>query len=120
MQVLEKQIENKVVKWAKRRKIKLKKKERGELLDRWFMLPAGRLFIIEFKRPGGSIKKRQTKEIKELKELGYDVEIHDNSEEAIQAITSRLEATQVSDKGGKVHASKRMRRTLPRSRSRKN
>jgi hypothetical protein len=93
LQVLEKTIEGRVVSWARKRGIKVKKKFAGDLLDRYFFLPHGRLFIIEFKRPGGKLSPRQGRVIKELEELGYDVEVHDNAEEAIEAIQRRLEAS---------------------------
>lgn len=99
MSELEKKIEGRFVRWLKKNKIKFKKKELGELLDRWVFLPNGRLFIIEFKRPTGKLSRRQVIEIRDLRRLGYDVEVHTSSEEAIEAIKSRLEATCVSEEG---------------------
>ena len=119
MSVLEKRIEAKLTAWLKKNKIKCKKKAAGELLDRWLLLPGAHLFILELKRPDqGSLSKRQVKEIKELRSLGYDVEVHDNADEAIEAVEARLEATRLSEKGDKVHAAKLLRRSLSRSRLR--
>lgn len=92
MQVLEKHIEAKAVAWAKRAGIKVKVKMFGEHLDRWFFFPNGHLYIIEFKRPGQVPTPRQQKEIDELKELGFDVEVHDDSDEAITALRKRAMA----------------------------
>lgn len=113
---LEKAIENRVVNWAKKYHIKMRKKERGELIDRWFLLPKGKLFIIEFKRPGKYSKGRQANEIRELKELGYDIERHDNSDEAIEAIKKRLGAAWLSKESRKIRDRAERRRAVLRSR----
>lgn len=57
--------------------------------DRIFLTP-GKPFFIEFKRPGGEPEPRQAFRIKTLKKLRYDVEVHDNVEEALSAIRKRL------------------------------
>jgi hypothetical protein len=90
MAVLERDVEQPVVKWARANGIKIKKKMPGDQLDRWFMLPGGRVFIIEFKKPGGKLTPLQAKEISELQALGYDVEVHNDSEKAIRAIEKRI------------------------------
>lgn len=111
--------ENRFVKWLKKNKLKWKKKAIGELLDRWIFLPKGKLFIIEFKRKGqGELSRRQVSEIKELRRLGYDVEVHDDADEAIKAIIDRMEAARLSAKGNKVSSTKLLRRSLSRSRIR--
>lgn len=100
------------------------KKPPGSLLDQWLLLPAAHLFVIEMKRLGAKIKrgtqKRQWREIEELRKLGYDVEVHDNADEAIQAVEDRLEAARLSKEGREVHAQKLLRRSLTRSRAREN
>lgn len=118
MQVLEKSIERKFTQWLKKNKIKWKKKAPGELLDRWLLLPAGHLFIVELKRSRGKLLRRQIKEIKELRQLGYDVEVHDNADEAIEAVKIRLEAAFLSEKGDTIRAGKLLRRSISRSRVR--
>jgi hypothetical protein len=90
----------------------------GEELDRYVMLPGGHLFIIEFKRPGEWPKGKQARLIKRLKKLGFDVEVHTESEEAIEAVKERLEAQKLSRSGVKVSAKERSRRTVLRSRAR--
>jgi hypothetical protein len=88
--IRERDIERPFVAWAKKIGIKVKKKLPGEQLDRWLMLPGGRVMIIEFKAPGKKPTPLQAQEIKELQELGYHVEIHDNLEEAKQAVVNHL------------------------------
>lgn len=119
MRELEKKIEGRVIKWLKKNKIKFKRKHPGELLDRHIYLPTGHLLIIEFKRPGEKLFKRQEREIKELRKLGYDVQIHDDSEEAIQAIQARILETQISAaQGAKGNAAARVSCTISRPRLR--
>ena len=84
--VLERDIEAKVVKWAKDKGIKVKKKLPGEQLDRWFMLPGGRPFIIEFKVPGKKPTPLQQAEIDALMRLGYQVRWFDDADEAIKEL----------------------------------
>lgn len=122
MQELEKAIENRVVRWAKKSHIKMRKKVMGELLDRWFFLPNGYLLIIEFKRLGEKPFARQQYEIDELKELGYDVQVHDNSEEAIKAIQEAMGRcrSQVPKEGRKVWVTAKRSGVLPRPRTGKN
>lgn len=118
MSVLEKTIEAKFVRWLKQNKIKWRQKERGALLDRWIMLPNGYLFIVELKRPIGELSPRQITEIIELRKLYYDIEVHDNADEAIKAISDRLEAARLSKEGDKIHAAKLLRGSILRSRAR--
>lgn len=61
--------------------------------DRIFWLPGGRPFLIEFKAPGEEPTPLQQHRIGHLKKLGYDVEVHDDEDTALQAIRKRLEAT---------------------------
>ena len=84
--MLEKQIESPVVKWAKKQGIKVKKKVFADQLDRWFFFPNGVLVIIEFKVPGKKLTPLQQIEIEELLELGYNVEVHDDKEEAVERL----------------------------------
>lgn len=87
------EVENPVVRWLDKRKIAHRKMngmgQRG-WPDRLICLPR-KPFWIEFKRKGESLSKLQVYRIKKLKELGYDIEVHDDPEEAIEAIKRRLE-----------------------------
>jgi len=112
---LEKSIEASLVNWLRKNKIKWKSKASGELLDRWILLPDGHLFVIELKRPSGKLSKLQVIEIDQLRRLGYDVEVHDEASEAIEAVKCRMEAARLSKEGHKVSASELMRGSILRS-----
>lgn len=60
--------------------------------DRWFLIPGGRPFIIEFKAPGckDDPSPKQDWWIGKMKRLGYDVEVHDNHKTALRAIFRRV------------------------------
>lgn len=98
---LEEHIEKPVVKWAKSHLglevTKLNVQFSSGLPDRIFWIPGGKPFLIEFKKPG--IKKTlsplQQIKIPLLLKLGYDVEVHDNIEEAKASIQARVDAAKV-------------------------
>lgn len=46
--------------------------------DRWLFGPGGRLIIIEFKREGEKPDPHQDREIKRLRDLGFEVHVIDN------------------------------------------
>lgn len=58
--------------------------------DRMHLIAGGRPFLIEYKAPGQAPRPRQDERIKTLERLGYDVEVHDNRDEAIAAIERRV------------------------------
>jgi hypothetical protein len=60
--------------------------------DRVFFLPGGKPLVIEFKAPGEAPSERQAYRVGFLQQLGYDVEVHDDREQALEAIRSRVEA----------------------------
>ena len=60
--------------------------------DQEFFVPGGKPFLIEFKADGEEPRKLQAYIHKQLKEAGYDIEVHTNHLEAIAAIKRRLEA----------------------------
>jgi Asp-tRNA(Asn)/Glu-tRNA(Gln) amidotransferase A subunit family amidase len=58
--------------------------------DRMFLLP-GKPFWVEFKRSGDvELRPLQEHKIGILKDLGYDVEVHSDYNEAMAAIVGRL------------------------------
>ena len=57
--------------------------------DRIFWLPK-RPFLIEFKKPGESPKKKQSYIHDMLVKLGYEVEVHDDTDKALAAIRAAL------------------------------
>lgn len=81
------------------RSIKLNISGRRGWPDRMFMIPGGMPLLIEFKKPGGSVRplQRHTHEI--LKALNYRVEVHDNVISAFQAVERALETPRLPEKG---------------------
>jgi hypothetical protein len=88
--------------------------------DRVYLMPGGRPFLIEFKRPGESLRPRQEFRIECLKLWGYNVEVHDDADRAFQAITRALDSARLLKESSEVSAGARVRRFVPRSRPRKN
>lgn len=87
--VLESQIENAVIAWARARGIfvsKLQGMGNRSLPDRIFWIPGGKPLLIEFKRPGGKPTVLQAETILRLKNLGYEVHVIDSVEEAKRVI----------------------------------
>jgi hypothetical protein len=66
--------------------------------DRIFWLPNGRLFLIEFKRPGEKARKKQLYVHQLLRKLGYQVEVHDDADRAFEAVRAALATALVSKK----------------------
>lgn len=62
--------------------------------DRIFWIFGGRPLLVEFKAPGEEPEPKQVYIINELIRLGYDVEVHDNADEAIKSITEKMAAAQ--------------------------
>lgn len=62
--------------------------------DRVFWIPGGSPLLIEFKSgaPESGVDARQAQRIEHLTLWGYDVEVHNNAEQAIEAIRVRVEA----------------------------
>lgn len=87
--VLESSIEKPTVKYAKKRYnvdgVKMNILGRRSMPDRMLLFP-GTPRWIEFKRPGEKPTQLQAEKIKQLRELGYEVEVHDNKEKAFAAI----------------------------------
>ena len=104
MQVLESHIETKVCYDAKAklgiRSIKLTPAGQTGYQDRLFFMPGGRPLLIEFKRSGEEPEPKQEYLREELIDLGYNVKVCDNYDDAMEAIHQALEAAQVSVKGG--------------------
>ena len=89
MPVLEKEIEQAVVDYAREHGwlvLKLNNPWSRGWPDRLFISPSGRHVYIEFKRPGGAVRKLQVKRIEQLKENGCHVYVYDNAEYAIEKL----------------------------------
>lgn len=54
--------------------------------DRLFLIPHAAPLFIEFKAPGEAPRKLQKHIHTLIKELGYNVQVHDNEQNAIEAI----------------------------------
>jgi hypothetical protein len=103
--------------------------------DRMFLIPGGCPFFIEFKSPGEEPTLLQANTIKGLTEDGYDVEVHDDKDKAIEAIAKRIFGaaervygsfeiksvgpTRLPKEGHQVHDRAHGGSTVPRSRTRK-
>lgn len=82
--------------------------------DRQFFVGHDRVLLIEFKDPDGELGPKQVYMIEMLKGLGYDVQVHDNREEAFAAIESaKLETAQISKARRQVSPRTRRRYRAP-------
>lgn len=100
-------VEMPVVRWANARGIdawKINGMGARSRPDRQFMIPGGKPFWIEFKRPGEGLTPLQADTIAKMLRNGYDVEVHDDPEEAKRAIQRRLDAQEVPAPRRKVPA----------------
>lgn len=85
-------VQNPCVAWARRngiRATKLQGPGNRSNPDYIFWIPGGRPLLIEFKRPGQEPTPLQTHTILLFHDDGYDVEVHDTKESAIEAITKK-------------------------------
>lgn len=85
--------------------------------DRVFWLPGGRPFLIEFKRPGEEPRPKQLYIHNKLRNLGYQVEVHDNAINAFEAVIKALESTPLPEEGRQVLARAKTRLVILRQRN---
>jgi len=85
-----------------------------------FWLPGGYPFISEFKQPGEEPRPKQEDVINELIDLGYQVEVHDNPFDVLEAIITALEPRTSTKEGREILARARRRGSFLRSRDEKN
>jgi len=86
--MLESQIENPVVDAAKANGYQVRKVcwfGGRNAPDRLFMKP-GRGFFIEFKAPGEAPRPGQVREIRRMREAGFEVHVIDNLEEGLRLV----------------------------------
>lgn len=90
--------------------------------DRLYLLGHGAVLFIEFKDPDeGELSPLQARNHEMLRSLGYNVQVHDNKEQALEAIArAQLEAARISKESAPVHAGQRRRNRTAGSRPRKN
>jgi hypothetical protein len=104
----EKQIENRVVFYAKNKGwivIKLNPQWHRGLPDRMFILPGGKTVFMEMKKPGGKPSPLQKYFISWMKDLGHEAHILDNYDDAIRILDSAsLSATSDKDDVGAIRS----------------
>jgi hypothetical protein len=83
--------------------------------DRLFWIFGGRPLLIEFKRRGCLPHPGQLLVHKQLRHAGYDVETHDNVNEALASIRAKLEAAALHEKSRQVAVAKAGGGTVPAS-----
>ena len=59
--------------------------------DRILFLSEGRVLLIEFKRPGGLPTELQEECHKYLRDMGHDIQVFSNAEEAFNYVKGRVE-----------------------------
>ena len=100
--------------------VKLKVDGRDGFPDRMFLIPGGKPFFIEFKRPGEDPRPKQVDVHEMLTLLGYTVEVHDDTAEAFESIIKKLDSTRLPKESRKILDRARHRAAVLRSRSWKN
>lgn len=117
---LEKQDEDTLMNWARERgllALKLNTIGNRGYPDRIFFILGGRPLLIELKRKGAKPTKLQLYVHQQLRRLGYDVQVHDNPEDAKRAVTAAVEAAQVPAKKSGVRSEAVRKRPAARSRN---
>jgi hypothetical protein len=95
---LEAEVRDPVVKWAKANGVLHERNHKGRGAgtgwpDDRFYFGQGRTYLVEFKRErNGRTTKRQELIIQLLRDAGHDVDIHNDTDKALAAIRTRLEA----------------------------
>jgi len=96
MPVLEKNIENRACNkikkiWPGTQILKLNVQGQRGWPDRLICLPKGVKLLIEFKRPGGTLRKLQKVRKRDLEKLDHDVWVCETVEEALEACQTAIE-----------------------------
>lgn len=92
--MLEKDIEGRVCDYAKSKKIlvyKFSSPARAAVPDRMFILPGGKMFMIEFKSAGRKPTPPQVRENLRLKAQGVNAYFVDNVEDGVLTIDMELD-----------------------------
>lgn len=93
-----------LLKWARENEVNLKilklnvQGTRG-WPDRLIIWSGGHTLYVEFKRPGQEPRKLQVKIHNELKEMGFDVRIFDDTKEALEYVKAKIRTTRITDQG---------------------
>ena len=97
--------------------VKLKVPGQTAYPDRLFWIPGGKPLMIEFKLPGEKPEPKQLHVHKELRELGYEVQVHDNAADAFEAIINAVAPACISKARREVLIRARRRCAVLRSRT---
>jgi hypothetical protein len=110
-------VENPTVNWAHANGCKLTYKMATIYARSWpdqlFLIPGGRPLFIEFKKPGEVPTEKQAHRIKQLRDLGYDVEVCDSKEQGIACVGAAMEAARLHASRRKVAPGARRRGAVP-------
>ena len=82
---IEKDFVDQIQKWKGIIALKYKEPKRRGGPDRVVLSPYVPAFFVEFKRPGEKLRREQIKFHSDLKEMGYEVQVHDDATEAVEA-----------------------------------
>lgn len=103
---LETQIENKfclnISNWARQHNIvvvplKLNLQGRRGWPDRLILWEGGNFLFIEFKRPGEAPRKLQLYIHQLLRDIGFEVQVHDDADIALRDVQAKIRATTPAD-----------------------
>lgn len=94
---------------------KVEDKTENGFPDVIFWLPEGKPFLVEFKQPGEDARPKQIQVHNRLRKLGYEVQVHDNPIETLEALIRALDTPQLSKAGRKILDRARSRCTIFRS-----
>jgi len=103
---MEMQIENRFClnlnKWAREHNIvvvplKLNLQGRRGWPDRLIMWEGGNFLFIEFKRPGEEPRKLQLYIHQLLRDIGFEVQVHDDADVALRTVQAKVRATTPAD-----------------------
>jgi hypothetical protein len=67
--------------------------------DRVFFWEGGNVLFVEFKRPGEEPRKMQLYVHRILRKMGFEVQVHDDVDTAVEFIKARIHASTIADEG---------------------
>jgi predicted RNA-binding protein Jag len=104
---IEKDYVKEIEKWARTNHvaletIKMNLKGRRGWPDRMVLWEGANVFFIEFKQPDECARRLQEYIHKILRAMGFEVELHDNTDDALESTKAKIRATALADKGHDV------------------
>jgi len=67
--------------------------------DRLFLWEGANVLFVEFKRPGEEPRKMQLYVHRILRKMGFEVQVHDDIDTAVEFIKARIHASTIADEG---------------------